>query len=393
MSEAVYPQSEVFHTEDMTISVGPQHPSTHGVLRFVVRTDGEVIGEAIPDVGYLHRSIEKIGEKCTYHGYVPYTDRADYLAAMFANQGFCMAAEKLAATEVTRRGEFCRVIACELNRIASHLISVGTFGQDIGAITPFLHALRERETINDLMEEICGARLTYNYIRIGGVGYDITQETCDKILIFLDHFHPIGDEYNRLLSYNKIYIERLANVAAITKEEAFQYNLVGPNLRASGVKWDIRRDIPYSVYPELEFDVPVGHGEKGTLGDCYDRYWVRMQELQESSKIVRQCLKMMPKGPAISKVPRKFKPPAGEVYGRGEAPRCDRGVSVASDGTEYPYRVRTRAGSFTAMGIIDKLSRGIMVADLIALIASLDVDARLHARPDAALEPARHARS
>jgi NADH-quinone oxidoreductase subunit D len=375
MSEAAYPESEVFHTEDMTISVGPQHPSTHGVLRFVVRTDGEVISEALPDVGYLHRSIEKIGEKCTYHGYVPYTDRADYLAAMFANQGFCMAAEKLASTEVTRRGEFCRVIACELNRIASHLISVGTFGQDIGAITPFLHALRERETINDLMEEICGARLTYNYIRIGGVGYDITQETCDKILVFLDHFDPIVDEYNRLLSYNKIYIERLANVAAITKEDAFQYNLVGPNLRASGVKWDIRRDIPYSVYPELEFEVPVGHGEKGTLGDCYDRYWVRMQELQESSKIVRQCLKMMPKGPAISKVPRKFRPPAGEVYVRVEAPRGDMGYYVVSDGTEYPYRVRIRTGSFTAMAIIDKLSRGIMIADLIALIASLDVDA------------------
>jgi NADH-quinone oxidoreductase subunit D len=375
MSEAVSPESEVFHTEDMTISVGPQHPSTHGVLRFVVRTDGEVISEAIPDVGYLHRSIEKIGEKCTWHGYVPYTDRADYLAAMFANQGFCMAAEKLGATEVTRRGEFCRVIACELNRIASHLISVGTFGQDIGAVTPFLHALRERETINDLMEEICGARLTYNYIRIGGVGYDITQETCDKITTFLDHFEPFVDELNRLLSYNKIYIERLVNVAAITKAEAFQHNLVGPNLRACGVKWDIRRDIPYSVYPELEFDIPIGNGERGTLGDCYDRYWVRIRELEESSKILRQALKMMPKGPAISKVARKFKPPVGEAYVRVEAPRGDMGFYVVSDGSEYPYRVRIRTGSFTAMGIIDKLSRGIMVADLIALIASLDVDA------------------
>ena len=202
-----------FYTEDMTISVGPQHPSTHGVLRFVVKTDGEVISEAIPDVGYLHRSIEKIGEKVTYHGYVPYTDRADYLAAMFANQAFCMAAEKLAGTEVTRRGEFCRVIACELNRIASHLISVGTFGQDIGAMTPFVHALRERETINNLMEEICGARLTYNYIRIGGVGYDILPETCAKITDFVDHFEPIVREFNRLLSGNKIFIERLAGVA------------------------------------------------------------------------------------------------------------------------------------------------------------------------------------
>ncbi|HEV8343144.1 MAG TPA: NADH-quinone oxidoreductase subunit D [Candidatus Binatia bacterium] len=375
MSETALTSGQVFHTEDMTISVGPQHPSTHGVLRFVVKTDGEVISLAIPDVGYLHRSIEKIGEKVTWHGYVPYTDRADYLAAMFANQGFCMAAERLGTVEVTRRGEFCRVIACELNRIASHLISVGTFGQDIGAITPFLHALRERETINDLMEEICGARLTYNYIRIGGVGYDITPETCDRVRQFLDHFEPIGDEYNRLLSYNKIFVERLADVAVITKEDALQYNIVGPNLRACGVKWDIRRDIPYSVYPELEFEVPIGTGEKGTLGDSYDRYMVRIREMEESCKILRQCLKMMPHGPAIAKVPRKFKPPAGEAYVRIESSRGDMGFYVISDGSEYPYRVRIRTGSFTAMSLIEKISQGIMVADLIALIASLDVDA------------------
>ena len=375
MNETAQTEGEVFHTEDMTLSVGPQHPSTHGVLRFVVRTDGEVIRKAIPDVGYLHRSIEKIGEKVTWHGYVPYTDRADYLAAMFANQGFCMAAEKLGAIEVARRGEFCRAIACELNRIASHLISVGTFGQDIGAITPFLHALRERETINNLMEEICGARLTYNYIRIGGVGYDITREICDHITEFLDHFELIVDEFNRLLSYNKIFIERLANVAVITKEDALQYNIVGPNLRACGIKWDIRRDIPYSVYPELEFEVPVGTGEKGTLGDSYDRYMVRIREMQESCRILRQCLKMMPQGPAIAKVPRKFKPPAGEFYARVEAPRGDMGFYVISDGSEYPYRVRIRTGSFTAMSLVEKISHGIMMADLIALIASLDVDA------------------
>jgi NADH-quinone oxidoreductase subunit D len=375
MSETALTSGQVFHTEDMTISVGPQHPSTHGVLRFVVKTDGEVISLAIPDVGYLHRSIEKIGEKVTWHGYVPYTDRADYLAAMFANQGFCMAAERLGAVEVTRRGEFCRVIACELNRIASHLISVGTFGQDIGAITPFLHALRERETINDLMEEICGARLTYNYIRIGGVGYDITPETCDRVRQFLDHFESIVDEYNRLLSYNKIFVERLADVAVITKEDALQYNIVGPNLRACGIRWDIRRDIPYSVYPELEFEVPIGTGEKGTLGDSYDRYMVRIREMEESCKILRQCLKMMPQGPAIAKVPRKFKPPAGEAYVRIESSRGDMGFYVISDGSEYPYRVRIRTGSFTAMSLIEKISQGIMVADLIALIASLDVDA------------------
>ena len=364
-----------FYTEDMTISVGPQHPSTHGVLRFVVKTDGEVISEAVPDVGYLHRSIEKIGEKVTWHGYVPYTDRADYLAAMFANQVFCMAAEKLGKVEVTRRGEFCRVIACELNRIASHLISVGTFGQDIGAMTPFVHALRERETINNLMEEICGARLTYNYIRIGGVGYDILPETCTRIAEFLNHFEPIVNEFNRLLSANKIFTERLAGVAVVSKEDALSYNLVGPNLRGSGIKWDIRRDIPYSVYPELEFDVPVGTGAIGKLGDSFDRYWVRIREMQESCKILRQCLRMLPKGPAIAKVPRKFKPLAGECYVRVEAPRGDMGFYVVADGSEYPYRVRIRTGSYTAMAIIDKLSRGIMLADLIALIGSLDVDA------------------
>jgi NADH-quinone oxidoreductase subunit D len=220
-----------------------------------------------------------------------------------------MAAEKLSGTPVTRRGEFCRVIACELNRLASHLISVGTFGQDIGAMTPFVHALRERETINNLMEEICGARLTYNYIRIGGVGYDILPETCERIAEFLDHFEPIVEEFNRLLSENKIFIERLAGVSVVSKEDALQYNLVGPNLRGSGLKWDIRRDIPYSVYPELEFDIPVGTGHIGVLGDSFDRYWVRIRELQESCKIIRQCLKMLPSGPAIAKVPRKFRPP------------------------------------------------------------------------------------
>ena len=375
MSEAFHKESEPFHTEDMTLNVGPQHPSTHGVLRFVVKTDGEVIRDAMPDVGYLHRSIEKIGEKVTWHGYVPYTDRADYLAAMFANQGFCMAAERLGGIEVSRRGEFCRVIACELNRIASHLIAVGTIGQDIGAMTPFLHALRERETINDIMEMICGARLTYNYLRIGGVGYDITQETCDRISQFLDHFELIVDEYNRLLSYSKIFVERMAHIAVISREDALQYNIVGPNLRACGIQWDIRREIPYSVYPELEFEVPVGTGEKGTLGDCYDRYMVRIREMLESCKILRQCLKMMPQGPPITKVAQKFKPPAGETYVRVEAPRGDMGYYVISDGSEYPYRVRIRTGSFTAMSLIQKLSRGIMLADLIALVASLDVDA------------------
>jgi NADH-quinone oxidoreductase subunit D len=360
-------------TEEMTLNVGPQHPSTHGVLRFIVKADGEVMRTAIPDVGYLHRSIEKIAEKVGYHGFMPYTDRVDYVAAMPCNQGWGMVCERLAGVEVPRRGEFCRVIATELNRVSSHLIAVGTMGMDVGAVTPFLHALRERETINDLLEALCGARLTYNYMRIGGVAWDLSPGFADKATEFLDHFESIVDEYNALLSYNKIYIERLASVGVVSKEEAINYNLVGPNLRGSGVKYDVRRDEPYSIYPELDFDVPVGAGEAGTVGDCFDRYIVRIQEMRESCKIIRQCLQMMPPGPVLAKVPAKFKPPVGDAYSRLESARGDMGWYLVSDGSEFPYRVKIRTGSFTAMSIIDKVSQGIMVADLIALIASFDV--------------------
>ncbi len=221
-------------TEEMTLNMGPQHPSTHGVLRFIVKADGEVMRTAIPDVGYLHRSIEKIAEKVGYHGFMPYTDRVDYVSAMQCNQGWAMVCERLAGIEVPRRGEFCRVIACELGRIASHLLSVGTMVQDIGAYTPFLHALREREKINDLLEELCGARLTFNYMRIGGVAWDLPAGYAEKVMAFLDQFEPLIDEYNDLISYNKIYVQRLANVGVVSKREAINYNLVGPNLRATG---------------------------------------------------------------------------------------------------------------------------------------------------------------
>jgi NADH-quinone oxidoreductase subunit D len=360
-------------TEEMTLNVGPQHPSTHGVLRFVVKADGEVMRTAIPDIGYLHRSIEKIAEKVGYHGFMPYTDRVDYVAAMPCNQGWGMICERLAGVEVPRRGEFCRVIATEFNRISSHLIAVGTMGMDVGAFTPFIHALRERETINDLLESLCGARLTYNYMRIGGVAWDLPPDFSQKAVEFFDHFEPIIDEYNALLSYNKIYTERLAGVGVVNKEDAINYNLVGPNLRGAGFKYDVRRDEPYSIYPELDFDVPVGTGEVGTLGDCFDRYMVRVREMKESCKILRQCLKMIPSGPVLAKVPAKFKPPVGDVYIRLESARGDMGWYLVSDGSEFPYRVKIRTGSFAAMSIVDKVSQGIMVADLIALIASFDV--------------------
>ena len=360
-------------TEEMTLNMGPQHPSTHGVLRFIVKADGEVMRTAIPDVGYLHRSIEKIAEKVGYHGFMPYTDRVDYVSAMQCNQGWAMVCERLAGIEVPRRGEFCRVIACELGRIASHLLSVGTMVQDIGAYTPFLHALREREKINDLLEELCGARLTFNYMRIGGVAWDLPAGYAEKVMAFLDQFEPLIDEYNDLISYNKIYVQRLANVGVVSKREAINYNLVGPNLRATGFQYDVRRDEPYSVYPELEFDVPVGSGEMGTLGDCFDRYMVRIKEMRECCKMVRQCFELMPPGPVLAKVPRRLKPPVGDAYIRVEGSRGDMGWYLVSDGSEFPYRVKIRTGSFAAMSIVDKVSRGLMIADLIALIASFDV--------------------
>src|SRR2546430_12148712 len=243
-------------TEDMTLSMGPQHPSTHGVLRFVVRADGEVMKEAIPDIGYLHRSIEKIAEKVGWHGFMPYTDRVDYVAAMFCNQGWAMAAERLAGIEVPKRGEYCRVIAAELNRIQSHLLSVGSMAMDIGAYTPFTHALREREYINDLIEELCGARLTFNYMRIGGVAWDIPPGWREKALAYIERFEPLIDEYNALISYNKIYTERLGNVAVITPQEAVDFNPVGPDLHGSRVPYGLRSHEPYSVYPAPDFYVP-----------------------------------------------------------------------------------------------------------------------------------------
>jgi NADH-quinone oxidoreductase subunit D len=370
MSDATEP---TLRTEEMTLNMGPQHPSTHGVLRFVIRADGEVMREAVPDVGYLHRSIEKIAEKVGYHGFMPYTDRVDYVCAMFTNQGWGMACEKLAGIEVPRRGEYCRVIATEFNRIASHLLTVGLMGMDIGAMTPFLHALREREMINDLIEELCGARLTFNYMRIGGVAWDLPPGWREKALAYLDHLDPILEEYNALFSYNKICIQRLANVAPISAEEAINYNLVGPNLRACGVKWDVRKDMPYSAYPDFEFDVPIGHGEWGTIGDSMDRYMMRIYEMRESAKILRQALTRMPDGSVLAKVVRNFRPPAGECQVRVESARGDQGWYVVSDGSGYPWRVHVRTGSCAAMGIIQKLSRGLMIADLVVLIASLDV--------------------
>ncbi len=361
--------------EEMTLNMGPHHPSTHGVLRFIVKTDGEIIRRAIPEVGYLHRSLEKIGERCTYPGFMPYTDRIDYVAAMFPNQAWAMVCEKLMDVEVPPRAEYLRVISCELTRISSHLIMLGCMAMDVGAITPFPWALREREAINDFLEELCGARLTFNYHRIGGVTYDMPKGWRDKVLKWIDTFLPLMDEFDRLISLNEIYVKRLANVAIISGEEAVDWGIVGPNLRASGVDWDLRRDDGYSIYPKLDFEVHVGTGKMGTVGDLWDRWDVRCLECRESAKMVRQCLEQIdehPEDEIQATLPKRLKP-AGEAYARIESARGDMGIYVVAQGGTEPYRVRIRTGSFTSMAIMEPKSVGLFVADLVALIASVDV--------------------
>ena len=360
-------------TEEITLNMGPQHPSTHGVIRFVLKTDGEIVHECEPDVGYLHRSIEKIGEKVEWQSFIPYTDRIDYLASMNANWAYSLAVERLAGIEVPRRAEFLRVIVGELGRITSHLIGTGALALDIGAATPFTHAIRDREMVNDLFERICGARLTFSYIYPGGTMYDAPPGWVEDVLEFCDYFEPRIDQFNALITWNKIFVNRLAGVAVIDTETAIDYGLVGPNLRGSGFRFDLRRDEPYSVYPELEFDVPVGRGEVGKLGDCWDRFKCRVDEMKESLRILRQACKMIPEGPHKAKVKKILKPPKGEVYIRSESARGEMGFYLVSDGTQNSVRTRIRTGSFSAMGIFPKVSKGLMVADLIAVIASLDI--------------------
>lgn len=360
--------------EEMTLNMGPQHPSTHGVIRFIVKTDGEIMSSAEPDVGYLHRAIEHIAEKCTYEGFMPYTDRVDYVCAMTANHAWAAAVEKLAGLEVPPRGEWLRIISDELDRISSHCIALGAMAMDIGAITPFPYALREREYINDLLEMLCGNRLTYNYHRVGGVGWDMPEGWRDKVLRFLDHFEPTIDEFNRLITNNDIFVARLANMAPISGSDAIAYGLGGPNLRASGIDYDLRRDAPYSLYSQLKFNVPIGSGQMGAVGDSWDRFWCRVEEWRESVKLTRQALDEIEKTPKgeFWIHPKKLKP-KGDAMARIEAARGEMSCYVVGDGSANAFRARFRTGSFNAMQVIREKSKGLMVADLVALIASLDV--------------------
>ena len=367
-------------TEEMLVNMGPQHPSTHGVLRIVLRTDGEMVLEAIPHIGYLHRCAEKIGENLPPYQYIPYTDRMDYLAGMNNNQGFSLAIERLAGVEVPPRGQVIRVIFAELNRIASHLVSLGTYGLDMGAFTPFLYCFREREMILDLCEAACGARLTYSYLTIGGAHDDIPEGWVDRCLEFLDYFEPKIDEYNNLLSFNHIFVKRTAAVGVITPEEAIGFGLTGPVLRGSGVRWDLRKVLPYDGYESYDFDVPIArpggvdeipHGV--VVGDCWSRYYVRVLEMTQSVRIMRQAMANLPEGDFIAKKIKNLKLPEGEVYLEVENPRGQLGFYVRGDGSAIPYRVKARGPSFCNLSITTRVCRNIMLADVPAIIGSIDV--------------------
>ncbi len=364
----------VVRTEEMVLNIGPQHPSTHGVLRLKVKTDGEIVTEITPVIGYLHRCFEKHCENVTYEQVIPYVDRCDYIASMNNDFGYVLAMEKFLGIEIPEKVEYIRVIMAEMNRIASHLLALGTFGLDIGAFTPFLYMFRDRERILDLFELTCGARLLYNYMWVGGLSHDIPVGFVEKTYEFLDYFTPQIDEYNNLLSFNKIFIERTADVGTITPEVAINFGVTGPNLRGSGVKWDLRKDESYSIYDRFNFDIPVGEGIKGSVGDCWDRYWVRMLEMGESAKIIRQALDQMPRdGDVRAAVPRRIRAPKGSIYARSETPRGELGFYIVSNGKPKPERIKMRSPAFTALSALSEVSQGWMLSDVLAILGSLDI--------------------
>lgn len=353
---------------EMLLNLGPQHPSTHGVLRVVLKMDGEMITDAIADLGYLHRGVEKLAENRTYPMIIVLTDRDDYLSAMNNNWAYCLAIERLLKVEIPPRAEFIRIIVGELNRLASHMVFYGTFGIDIGAFTPFLHAFgRDREEILDLFEELCGARITYNYVRVGGVMLDVPEGWIGRAKAFVERMKPRLKEYDTLLTYNPIFMDRTIGVGPISAARAIDLGLTGPVLRASGVNLDLRRDHPYGMYKEFKFDVATRKN-----GDCYDRYMVRRMEMTESLRIIEQACDKFPEGPTMGKVSKVFRPGAGEVYDQLEGPRGWLGTYVVSDGTDRPYRYHVRPPSFINLQALREMVKGWKVGDVIAILGSLD---------------------
>jgi NADH-quinone oxidoreductase subunit D len=359
----------MFDTDELVINMGPQHPSTHGVLRVVLKLDGERVIDADVVIGYLHRGVEKLCESRDWTQIVLITDRMDYVAAATSNLGYVETVEKMMGVEVPRRARYIRTILSELQRLASHLIWLGTHAADIGALTVFLYCLREREYILDLFEEFCGARLTYNSMRVGGLPGDLSPGWDRKVLELCDIIDEKVPEYETLLTQNRIWLNRTKGIGVLTAEQAIALGFSGPPLRASGVLRDIRKDEPYAAYDEFAFDIPVGE-----RGDTYDRYLVRLEEFRQSTRIIRQAIEGLPEGPIIGKVPRLIKPPAGETYHAVESPKGEIGFFIVSDGKSLsPYRFRVRPPSLCNLQVLPTLVRGHLVADVVALIGTIDI--------------------
>lgn len=371
--EASGNDTEKMKSELLTVNMGPQHPATHGVLRVEIKTDSEIVAQAIPHIGYLHRCMEKHCEALDYRGVIPFVDRMDYISAMTNELGYVMGVEKLMGVEVPKRAQSIRVIVSELQRVASHLLFFGVYGIDLGAFSPFLYAFDQREKVLRIFEELSGARLLYNYIWIGGVWNDVTDRQILLIKSFIKGLRPELAKYDTLLTRNKIFRDRTAHVGVVSKNMALSYGVTGPVLRGSGIKWDLRKNKPYSGYEQYEFEVPVGEGTYGTLGDCWDRYYVRMKEIEESLKIIEQAITHLPDGDFMAKVSKVIKPAKGEVYSRVEGSRGEVGYHIVSDGSKNPYRIKVKSPCFTNVSLLPDLAPGQMIADFVATIGSIDI--------------------
>jgi NADH-quinone oxidoreductase subunit D len=370
-------------SEEMIINLGPQHPSTHGVLRLEVLSDGEIIKDIVPHIGYLHRCFEKHAESLPFNQIIPFVDRMDYLAAMNSEHAYAMGVERMLGitNQIPKRVEYIRVLVAELNRIASHLIAVGTFGLDLGAFTPFFWIMRDREHILRLLEWASGARMLYNYIWVGGLFYDLPVGFEQRCREFITYFKPKVIELEQLLVDNKIFIDRTANIGVLPLNLAINSGATGPMLRGSGLRFDLRKVDGYSVYPELDFDIPIGEGKMGATGDCWDRTWVRVREIHESLHIMQQCIdklegehKRTREFDPQAVVPKKIRPQAQEIYVRAENPKGELGFYFRTDGkSDIPFRCKVRACSFVNLSILPELCKGVLIADLIAILGSIDI--------------------
>jgi NADH-quinone oxidoreductase subunit D len=370
-------------SEEMIINLGPQHPSTHGVLRLEVLMDGELVKEVVPHIGYLHRCFEKHAENLPYNQVIPFVDRLDYVASMNSEHAYAMGVERMLGIEsqIPKRVEYVRVLVAELNRVASHFIAIGTYGMDIGAFSPFFWLMRDREHILRMLEWASGARLLYNYIWIGGLFYDLPvgfEERCQE---FVNYIRPKIAELNTVLIENKIFVERTANVGVLPLDLAINCGVTGPMLRGSGLRFDLRKVDGYSVYPELDFDIPIGEGKMGKVGDCWDRTKVRVDELYESLKIIQQCLDKLTKQHKRTRdfdpqalVPKKIRPKAQDLYVRAEIPKGELGFFFRADGkSDIAFRCKCRSCSFVNLSVLQELAKGILIADLIAILGTIDV--------------------